>query len=1088
MGGEITWTCSGGNYTFKVVLYRDCNGQNLGQNQIDLQVENHPTLSTIQCNLVSQTDISPQCQQVAGGPPELDCGTGTGGGNGLGAVEKFVFESNPIAISGTPPAEGWYFHWSGFSRNGNLDNIDNSIADGITLYAKMYNHPAAQDGVCYDQSPQFGMDPIVIIASGKPYVYNQAAVDPDLDSLVFQLNPPLDQYISGSGAFNPPSNPGAIDFAPGFSYTNPTPDATFNASNVPLNVDPTTGTVTFTSFTNGNYVYSIKVTSYRNGQKIAETVRDIQIAVPSVPSYNNNAPVVTPPFAAGTSYELEVLAGDLINFNLDFLDNDLLQDGSSQQIQVEAYGIQFGNNFTDPANGCNQPPCATLDQTLPAAFNNNGQLVFNWQTTCDHLLNVDGDYLYENAYLFVFKISDDYCQAPQSEYATVKIIVKDRDRLPAPELTCLQVQTDGSVDVNWTTLTNGGNGFQEYQVNNSSVGNVQSETNINIGTYNDVSIDANTASIGYNVATLSGCNGHFNPQSSTLNTILLDLTNPGDGTAILQWTPIATPFPSSYNPWYYVEREYPTGTWTVIDSVEASQTLYYRDTIDICDAFLNYRITCTHASGCQSISNTIGDQLGDNIAPYIPEISEVTVDSSNGFVDIGWDVNGADDTYGYIIYEKINGFWIPLDTVWGRFTTDYVHTNANPSVEPLTYSVAAFDSCNTSAVPPTFQTSAKSEAHTSIHLTVETDPCQAVNSLSWTEYKGWSSVDYYSIIANVNFEGYKEIKQLDDLSFEQEDIVRGEMYCYYIVAHHADGRTAFSNEFCIVSQPPGQPQFTYLSSASVNNNQFIEVNGYVDATEEYDYINILRKNNGQFDSIATVDYSGNTEFQFVDNTIADFNRSYTYQLQVMDTCGLESARSNIGKTMHLEVSIDSSNLITTIQWSPYSEWNGFITEYRLYRGVDGLFNNTPIAVLPPGIRAYEDDVNDFIDTEGKFCYKVEAIESFNGYGFSANSFSNYNCAVRSPIVYIPNAFIIGSEHGNDVFRPVVSLYDYESYELSIFDRWGNIIFSTQDPYQGWDGYDSKGVLKDQGVYVYLLKVNDTNGKVYERRGTVTLLR
>lgn len=1086
MGGEITWTCNGGNYTFKVVLYRDCNGQALNQTSIDLGVANHPSISQIQCDLVSQTDISPQCQVVAGGPPALDCGSGSNGGNGLGAVEKFVFESAPIGIPGTPPADGWYFYWSGFSRNANIDNIDNPIADGITLYAKMYDHPSAGSGACYDQSPQFGMDPIVVIASGKPYIYNQAAIDPDLDSLRFSLAPPQDQYTAGT--FNPPTNPGAIDFNAGYSYTNPTPDATFNAANVPMNVDPVTGTVTFTSFTQGNYVYCIKVEAYRDGQIISENIRDIQIAVPNMGGYNNDEPDVTPPFNGNTSFETEVYAGDVVNFNLDFEDLDALQDGSQQNVTVEGYSSQFGNNFTDPNNGCNQPPCATLNQSLPATFLQNGQLAFNWQTDCGHLLNTDGNYVAQNTFLFVFKISDDYCQAPQNTYATVKVVVKDKDRLPAPELTCLQVQPDGSVEVFWETLTNGGNGFVEYQVNNSTMGNVHSEPNINTGNYLDNSIDANTGSIGYNVATVSGCNGHFNPQSPTLNTIHLSLNNPGDGTAILQWTPIATPFPSDYNDWYYVEREYPTGTWTVLDSVREGETLYYRDTIDICDAFINYRISVEHNSGCKSTSNIVGDQLGDNIAPYIPEVASVSVDSSNGFVDIEWNVNGADDTYGYIIYEKVNGFWVPLDTVWGRFNNSFEHMNVNPSAGPLTYSVAAFDSCNTSAVPPTYQTSAKSTPHTTIHLTIETDPCDAINTVSWTAYEGWADVDHYSIIANRNYGGYEEIATTSELTYEHKDIVRGELYCYYIVAHHADGRTTFSNEFCLVSQPPGQPSFTYLSSASVINNQYIAVNAYVDDAEEYDYINILRKDGGQFDSIATIPYGSGVNLTYNDNAITDFNKSYTYQLQVMDTCGLESATSNIAKTMYLRVSMDTNNLKTTIQWTPYSNWNGFIQEYRLYRGVDGLFGSTPIATLSPNVRAYEDDVNAFIDSEGKFCYKVEAVESLNGYGFSSQSFSNYNCAIRKPIIYIPNAFIIGSTEGNDVFRPVVSLYEFESYDLTIFDRWGNIIYNTQDRHAGWDGRNNKGAIQAQGVYVYMLEVKDAYGKIYQRRGTVTLLK
>lgn len=100
LGGDITWTCDGsGNYIFQLVFYRDCNGADVNTVNVDLDVWNHPTISTIQVDLESRTDVSPFCAQVGGGPSPLLCGSGAFGGNGIGAIEKIVYRSAPITLS-----------------------------------------------------------------------------------------------------------------------------------------------------------------------------------------------------------------------------------------------------------------------------------------------------------------------------------------------------------------------------------------------------------------------------------------------------------------------------------------------------------------------------------------------------------------------------------------------------------------------------------------------------------------------------------------------------------------------------------------------------------------------------------------------------------------------------------------------------------------------------------------------------------------------------------------------------------------------------------------------------------------------------
>jgi gliding motility-associated-like protein len=69
-------------------------------------------------------------------------------------------------------------------------------------------------------------------------------------------------------------------------------------------------------------------------------------------------------------------------------------------------------------------------------------------------------------------------------------------------------------------------------------------------------------------------------------------------------------------------------------------------------------------------------------------------------------------------------------------------------------------------------------------------------------------------------------------------------------------------------------------------------------------------------------------------------------------------------------------------------------------------------------------------------------------------------------------------------------FEYESFELEIFDRWGGLIWQTDNLFKGWDGTHMKsGNRVKQGMYVYQFRLRqfDTfEPKVF--KGTVTLYR
>jgi gliding motility-associated-like protein len=88
--------------------------------------------------------------------------------------------------------------------------------------------------------------------------------------------------------------------------------------------------------------------------------------------------------------------------------------------------------------------------------------------------------------------------------------------------------------------------------------------------------------------------------------------------------------------------------------------------------------------------------------------------------------------------------------------------------------------------------------------------------------------------------------------------------------------------------------------------------------------------------------------------------------------------------------------------------------------------------------------------------------------------------------HLPNAFTPNGDGLNDIFKPV-SKCNFEEYSMLIANRWGQVVFETKDPEQGWNG---EGALP--GVYVlkiYYRGLNEQGLFVEDKiRGSLTLLR
>jgi gliding motility-associated-like protein len=91
--------------------------------------------------------------------------------------------------------------------------------------------------------------------------------------------------------------------------------------------------------------------------------------------------------------------------------------------------------------------------------------------------------------------------------------------------------------------------------------------------------------------------------------------------------------------------------------------------------------------------------------------------------------------------------------------------------------------------------------------------------------------------------------------------------------------------------------------------------------------------------------------------------------------------------------------------------------------------------------------------------------------------------------YLPNAFTPNGDGSNDGFRGNGEMEGATNFVLTIWNRYGEKLFETSDPFEAWNGRkNNTGELAPQGVYVVAVTYRDPRGKQHDLRGYATLIK
>ena len=97
-----------------------------------------------------------------------------------------------------------------------------------------------------------------------------------------------------------------------------------------------------------------------------------------------------------------------------------------------------------------------------------------------------------------------------------------------------------------------------------------------------------------------------------------------------------------------------------------------------------------------------------------------------------------------------------------------------------------------------------------------------------------------------------------------------------------------------------------------------------------------------------------------------------------------------------------------------------------------------------------------------------------------------NVFVRGNL-YVPNAFTPGGDGVNDIFK--AEGVDISEFKMEIYNRWGDLVFISEDIRQGWDGSRrNDGYYCPADIYPYRIVAREEHGDYFELKGHVTLLR
>jgi gliding motility-associated-like protein len=366
-------------------------------------------------------------------------------------------------------------------------------------------------------------------------------------------------------------------------------------------------------------------------------------------------------------------------------------------------------------------------------------------------------------------------------------------------------------------------------------------------------------------------------------------------------------------------------------------------------------------------------------------------------------------------------------------------------------------------------------------LAVET-PEASTNQLSWTAYQGWSGVEGYRIMRSTEGEPFQAIDTLSPGRTQYTDAgLCREEYSYQVVAIKPEHR------YQSWSMPAAQiPEYKYptfrhsLTNSTIKDDKLVTTWERPETWTPHSYV-IQRKTTGT-DNYQTVAEGVKVE-QYIDSSAKVEDQAYQYRVEALDHCSTPSANSGFSSSVYLEAEADQQNI--ELSWQAARDWRKEVSSYKVQVKKQGADFETIASV--PGDQTVYQDQNLSSRTDTTPTYRIKAYQA-NGQISTSN-----RASATSVTLYVPNAFTPNQDGLNESFKVEGQTLEYatskgfQSFSMEIYNQWGEKIFETSDPTDGWDGTGRNGEQLSGGTFIYRITAR-TQQNMVSRKGKVDLIR
>lgn len=460
------------------------------------------------------------------------------------------------------------------------------------------------------------------------------------------------------------------------------------------------------------------------------------------------------------------------------------------------------------------------------------------------------------------------------------------------------------------------------------------------------------------------------------------------------------------------------------------------------------------SNGTCGTDNKAFNSINSIISPTLTSV-ETTDEATSGDIQLGFTLG---DDIIYNLESSTNGTdnFEFGSTITGATA---VLSDINTQDDFYCFKINTYDACNDITL--------ESDIICSVYFDVEgTDEA---NTVTWQT--DTVEAESYNIIRDGNL--LTNITNSSVVSYEDSDVICNKEYVYNVQPIFVSGSSVSVDTAVIASKSSPLPAVGYpASTANLEND--VELTWGPPDTGEIPFRRYIIERNLRNRSWRFYDYSDDTTYT---DTEVNFIGQHAYRIRYDDDCGNLSTPSPATIPIIIEQGTTRGKEVN-FSWSKYETWLNGIRSYTLERLDESgnLIEEFPVLSGRESSITFSPN-----DSENKYIrVRAQSLDASPQY-----SYSNITLTELNTTMFLPNVFTPDGDGLNDRF--VAKGPKVFNFELEVYSRWGVLIFTTTDNFNGWDGRINDRDAPE-GTYIYKIYFEDAEGRKYDQSGSMLLMR